>query len=167
MKGLFSLKLIIFFSLSILQAQDIHVLAYSDYDVTVFETEAYQEYLNKVNKQSISFQNKLKESKLKAVYKTGSGFSQSFFNLVKSEKKENINKVENEIHFKLDYIINETGEKVLACAVYFPKEQVFLSASEIQAVLEEAMTHKFNYINKPKAISKFYFKVICTYNNLL
>ncbi|WP_131453969.1 hypothetical protein [Neotamlana sedimentorum] len=154
-------------SLHNLEAQTIHVLTYIENNTAVFETEVFQLYSNKLKNQSEAIKNQLQISHLKAKYADHSGFSSSFFNLVKSEKKENIFKAEKEIHFKLDYIIDETGENVLACAICFPKEQVFLSASEIQAVLEEAMLHRFTYINKPKGISNFYFTVTYSYNTLL
>ncbi|KJD31281.1 hypothetical protein PK35_15720 [Tamlana nanhaiensis] len=146
-------------------AQEVHVFAYAEEHNAVFETDAFDVYSQKLQNQKETINNQLEKADTKAKYKAHTGFSQSFFNLVKSEKKENIFKAEKEIHFSLDYILNEKG-KVLACAIFMPKEQVFLSASEIQALLEEAMTHKFDYINKPKSISNFYFKVTFSYNNM-
>ncbi|MCB4807394.1 hypothetical protein LG651_03955 [Tamlana sp. 62-3] len=154
------------FSFNELKAQEVHVFAYAEGSNAVFETDGFDGYSQKLQNQNKTIQNTLEKSHTKAQYKAHNGFSESFFNLVKSEKKENIFKAEKEIHFSLDYILNEQGE-ALACAIIMPKEQVFLSASEIQAVLQEAMSHKFKYINKPISISNFYFTVTYSYNNML
>jgi hypothetical protein len=144
--------------------QDIQIEATEEGHYAVFMTNLYYDYLNKIENQSYDLKRKLSDSQTNAKYRAGSGFNDSFFKVVLSEKKEDIFKPERGINLKIAYNIDETGNNVFSCALYFPKEHVFLSASEIQAVLVEAMNHKFDYTNKPIGESKFYFTVNCFYN---
>ena len=138
-------------------AQNIQVERFVNNSHIIFSTNGYTEYLKKVEQQSISVKRNIASANTKAMYKTGSGFSRTFFEVVLSEKKEHIFKPHRAANFKIEYIIDETGEKVWSCALHFPKEAVFLSASEIHAVLTEATQHKFDYVNQPKQASAFYF----------
>lgn len=141
----------------ILSAQNIQVERFVNDSHIIFSTNGYTEYLKKVEQQSILVKSKMTYANTKAMYKTGSGFSRTFFEVVLSEKKEHIFKPHRIANFKIEYIIDETGEKVWSCALHFPKEAVFLSASEIHAVLTEAIQHKFDYVSQPKQASAFYF----------
>lgn len=145
------------------RAQDIQVEAAEEDGFIVFMTNNHKEFLSKIEKQPQSLKIRIADAHIKAKYRKGSGFSDTFFKIVLSEKKENIFKAERSINLKIAYNIDETGDKVFSCALYFPKEQVFLSGSEIQAVLKEAMTHKFDYTNKLVNGSKFYFTATCFY----
>ncbi|SFZ89968.1 hypothetical protein SAMN05428642_101666 [Flaviramulus basaltis] len=144
-------------------AQDIQVEVAEEDGYIVFMTNDHKDFLSKIESQSKSLKIRIADAHIKAKYRKGSGFSDTFFKIVLSEKKENIFKAERSINLKIVYNIDETGDKVFSCALYFPKEQVFLSGSEILAVLKEAMTHKFDYANKLTSGSKFYFTANCFY----
>ncbi|NNC49593.1 MAG: hypothetical protein HKO01_03560 [Flaviramulus sp.] len=139
--------------------QDIQIEISNEDNYTVFMTSMHRAYLNTIESQSENIKRELKNLHTRANYRVGSGFSNTFFKMVLSEKKEDIFKAERQINLKIVYNINETGNTVFSCALYFPKEHVYLSGSEIQAVLVEAMNHKFDFINKPKNESTFYYTV--------
>lgn len=149
----------------IIVAQDVQIEISNEDNYTVFMTNMHREYLNTIEDQSENLKRELKNSHTRANYREGSGFSNNFFKTLLSEKKEDIFKPERQINLKMVYNINETGNTVFSCALYFPKEHVFLSGSEIQAVLVEAMNHKFDFKNKPKNEGKFYFTVNSSFYN--
>ncbi|GAA4967650.1 hypothetical protein [Algibacter aquimarinus] len=129
----------------------------SDDKYNIYKTSLYDQQL--VNKNSQTSINKtLFENNTTVKYKINSGFTSDFFaSVLTSTNYNSLNsKSTREGLFKVRYIVDEAGN-VLSCSLHFPKHLLVLSNSEIESILTEAMTHKFNYFNKPNTINNFYF----------
>ncbi len=131
-------------------------------DYNIYKTTQYDLYSETVENQTYEIKRKLSDSNTNAKLEENVGFTTDFFKSVLSLEHYNIlkNNRGRKSRFSIRYIINESGNSVYACALYIPKGLVVLSDEEVTAILSEAMTHSFNFINKPNNINNFYFQVI-------
>lgn len=127
---------------------------------TVYKTSLHDQYSEEIKNQPYVLKRKISDINTKAKYRSGNGFNIASFQQLFSEINYNFlrNNRSVQSRFSVEYNIDETGN-VLSCSLYFPNNTVNLSDREIEAILIEAMKHKFDYIKKPTEANGFYFTV--------
>lgn len=138
-------------------AQVTPVISNSNNKYNIYETAIYNQNIETIRNQ-YNINKKLSNYNTTVKYKLNNGFTENFFisTLIPDHYDTLNNKSTREGLFKIRYIIDEVGN-VISCSLYFPKQLLILSNSEIEAILTEAMTHKFEYFKKPSDLNSFYF----------
>ena len=135
-------------------------------DYTYYKTSLYDQNMETINK-NYDLKLKLSNSVFKAKYQTTS-FDPTFL-------KQSINNSvfekfqKNKERIWLLYNIDQNG-KTHSCAIRIKTTSTEdLSLSEIEAILENAMQHRFDLMNIPNGVSEFLCSFINFYkfNNLL
>ncbi len=137
-----------------------HAQTTSSDDYNIYKTSLYDQYLETVENQPYQIRRSITDFKIQAKLKADFGFTTNFFQ--SSLTSEHYNTLKNnrnnrQSYFNIRYIIDQTGNKVYACSIYFPKGLITLSNTEIEAILNKAMTHKFEYIKKANNIDNFFY----------
>ena len=127
---------------------------------TIYKTSLHDQYSEEIKNQPYVLKRKISDINTKAKYRSGNGFDIASFQQLFSETNYNFLRNNRSIQsrFSVEYNIDATGN-ALSCSLYFPNNTVHLSDSEIEAILIEAMKHKFDYVKKPAEVSDFYFMV--------
>jgi len=133
----------------------------------VFKTNLYDENLDALNNQTYELKRKISDANTEAIYRDSYGFSKNSFEKTFSESSYNFlrNNRNKQNTFSVKYIIDHTGNNVMSCALYFPVTSIELSDNEVEAILLEAISHRFDYTNKPIENNSFYF--LANYNFVL
>ena len=135
-----------------------------DGDYTIYKTSLYDQYSDTLENQSYRLKMKLEKSYTKAEYRNNNAFPKDFFQLNLSKTNHRIlkNNRSKQSRFYIKYIIDQTGDSVYSCSLQYPMNLLTLTSTEIEAILTEAMNHKFDYINEPIEDFDFYYKITYT-----
>lgn len=172
MKNLFIIILIVIPINGYINAQ-IHPITESIHpyraNYKLYKTNSFEQYSQRVKNQSTTLKDKLFGSVTEVRLKKNSGFSPTFFidNLsqinyeILSTPKSRGSESQNRVRFYINYITDQLGN-VHACSAWFPSLVAF-SDEEIEGILINAMSHKFEYVKKPRDVASFYHSIITYY----
>ncbi|GAB1856605.1 hypothetical protein MHTCC0001_14400 [Flavobacteriaceae bacterium MHTCC 0001] len=132
-----------------------------------YKASAYDDLLQEIESTSYEDKEKISNTRTRAVYKSDSGFNDNFFQTVLSPSNYNTlkNNRSRQTLFKVSYVIDNTGNTTYSAALRFPTSLVTLSNAEVEAILTEALNHKFAYTKKPSDVNCFF--LVVTYSFII